>query len=152
MPTLVRAHQALWPDWEMRIHHDQAFEHHPYFQALVPMHGRGLLRLMYCGSPQALCDAMLWRLLPAFEGDDKVVLTADVDSLPMLKLRLCVDEWRASGKSFMVVHDCESDELVRVEVAGAAHRVHPALGQQFRDRDARAQLPDPDRISVDTML
>lgn len=112
LPTLVRAHQAIWPDWEMRLHHDHAFEHHPYFPALAKMHERGLLRLMYCGNVQALCDAMLWRLLPAFEGDDKVVLTADVDSLPMVKLRLCVDEWRASGKSFMVVHDCESHDGV----------------------------------------
>lgn len=108
LPVLVRAHQALWPGHELRIHHDDALRAHPYFEVLPRLEARGLLRLVSCGPAPALTLAMLWRMRPLFDEADAQVLTCDMDALPILRLRRMFDEWTASGKAAMLVHGCES--------------------------------------------
>lgn len=108
LPVLVRAHHAIWPGHELRIYHDDAVREHMYFPALSRMHDRGLLRLMPCGPAQALTLSMLWRMRGLFDEDDHFVLTCDMDSLPLLRLRRSVEEFAASGKAVMLVHGCES--------------------------------------------
>jgi hypothetical protein len=76
------------------------------------MHSSGLLQLIPCGPVKALGLAMLWRLRPAFEPEDHLVLTQDVDSLPLLLLRRMAVEFEASGKAVMLVHACESHDGV----------------------------------------
>lgn len=108
LPVLVRAHQAIWPGYELRIHHDEAVQSHPYFEALVRLQERGLLRLVPCGQATALTLAMLWRMKPIFEEGADLVLTCDLDALPILRLRRVVESFAASGRSAMIVHGCES--------------------------------------------
>jgi hypothetical protein len=55
---------------------------------------------------------MLWRLWPAFDPEVEIVLTHDVDSLPLLRLRRMADEFADSGKAAMVVHACDSHDGV----------------------------------------
>ncbi len=108
LPALVRAHHAIWPGDELRIYHDDAVRAHPYFAALTRMHDRGLLRLISCGTATALTLAMLWRMRPLFDEDDHLVVTCDIDSLPLLRLRRAVEDFAWSDKSVMLVHGCES--------------------------------------------
>ncbi len=111
LPAMIRAHHAIWPGYELRIYHDDIARLHPYFAALTRMHDRGLLRLVPCGGAPALTLAMLWRMRPIFDGDD-IVMTCDLDSLPLLRLRRFVEEFAASGKAVMLVHGCESHNIV----------------------------------------
>lgn len=112
MPVLVRAFHAIWPGWQLRIHHDDAVRRHPYFGALERMHGQGVLRLVDCGKPEALCLAMLWRLRPIWDPEVEIVISHDVDSLPLLRLRRMADEFIESDKAVMLVHACESHDGV----------------------------------------
>lgn len=125
LPVLVRAHWALWPGFELRLHHDDHARQHPYFPALERMHHAGLLRLVACGEARALTLAMLWRMRPLFEEHDALVLTCDLDALPVLRLRRCVDEFDASGKAVLCVHGCESHN-------GVMGGVFAARGGAFR--------------------
>lgn len=108
LPVLIRAHHTLWPGFELRLHHDEHARRHPYFPALLTLRDAGLIRLVPCGEATALTLAMLWRMKPLFEEPDALVLTCDLDSLPLLRLRRCVDEFMESGKAVMCVHGCES--------------------------------------------
>lgn len=108
LPVLVRAHHVLWPGYELRIHHDDAARGHPYFEALERLAARGLVRLVACGPVPALTLAMLWRMRPLFDEADAFVLTCDLDSLPILRLRRTAEAFLDSGKAAMIVHGCES--------------------------------------------
>lgn len=125
LPAMIRAHHAIWPGYELRIHHDGAARALPYFAALERMQDRGLLRLVDCGEVQALTLAMLWRMRPIFDGDHLVV-SCDLDSLPLLLLRRFVEEFAASGRAMMLVHGCESHNIV----GGGAIGIH---ARRFRE-------------------
>ncbi len=113
LPVMIRAHHAIWPGYELRIHHDDCARAHPYFAALERLQAQGLLRLVDCGAVEALTLAMLWRMRPVFEGDgERWVVTCDLDSLPLLRLRQFVEEFAASDKAAMLVHGCESHNIV----------------------------------------
>lgn len=49
----------------------------------------------------ALCRAMLWRLHPIYSFDYTHTICRDLDSVPTLRERKCVEEWLNSGK---IVH------------------------------------------------
>lgn len=129
LPVLVRIHQAIWPGYEMRIHHDPALEAFPYFPALVKMQERGIVRLIPCGPAKTLNTSTLWRFCPMFEADADVVVTCDADSLPILRLRRMVEEFAASGKAAMVAHGCETHNGVMAGLmAVRAPRFRELLG------------------------
>jgi len=95
MPTLVRAHYAVWgKDYQLRIHHDERVRDYPYFKAIERMHRAGLLRLMPCGEAKTLCGSMLWRLNPLFDPTTATewIVSRDIDSLPMHRDRVMVEE------------------------------------------------------------
>lgn len=112
LPTLVRAHHAIWPGWELRLHHDDGVTAHPYWKAMRRMHDAGIVVLKSCGPAHRLTEAMLWRFLPAFEEGDACVTCYDVDAIPLLKMRRAVEEFIESGKTVHVVHDAESHDGV----------------------------------------
>ncbi len=112
LPTIIRAHHALWPDYEMRVHHDDAARAHPYFVALQRLHDRGLLRLIDCGPAQALTLSMIWRMRPLFDEDPHLTVTCDLDALPLLSLRYAVEDFADSGRAVMVARGCETHNSV----------------------------------------
>lgn len=105
LAMLVRAHYCIWRGYEFRLHHDDHVTTNEYWPALRKMTDMGLLTLKYCGPSKALCTSMLWRMKPVFEGDDQIVVCRDVDSVPMLRDRLCVEEWLRSGLTVNAIHD-----------------------------------------------
>lgn len=127
LPVLIRAHHAIWPGYELRIHHDDAARAHPYFEALTRLEAMGLLRLVSCGPASALTLAMFWRMRPLFDDDVALVLTCDIDALPILRLRRCVEAFAATGKAAMLVHGCESHN----GVLGGAFGARPAAFRQM---------------------
>lgn len=106
--TLVRAHHAVFPDWELRIHHDDRVRAFPEFAALERMRAAGLLTLAAMGEAATLCGAMLWRLSPLWDEDVEIVMCRDLDSLPMHRDRKMVEEAMASGAVVHAILDSES--------------------------------------------
>lgn len=134
LPVLVRGFHVVWggcaigrPAWELRVHHDDEVSSHPYWPAMQAMHRAGILRLVPRGPAPALCVAMLWRMLPAFDPDVTTMITHDVDSFPLLRLRMMLEEFDDSQKSTMIVHACESHDGVMGGGLGVHGNVFRAL-------------------------
>lgn len=106
--TLVRAHYAVYPDYQLWIYHDDRAKEFPYFKVLEREQERGLLKLIYMGQSEALCKSMMWRLLPIWNLGVDVVLCRDLDALATPRERRAIDKWLASGKAVSALHDSES--------------------------------------------
>ena len=106
--AIVRMHPAVYPDWQMRIYHDDRVTQYPYWKAMERMQEAGLFKLIYAGTAHTLCGSMLWRLMPAWDPEVKYVLCRDVDSLQTPRERKAVDRWIASGKPVSALHDSQS--------------------------------------------
>lgn len=109
LPAIIRAHHVLWPDWELRLHHDRAVVLHRYYPALDLMKQHGLLTLRHVGEAGDVGYAPMWRFRPAFElARAAIVLCHDIDSFPSWTMRRCAEEFVASERAVCVVHGCES--------------------------------------------
>lgn len=116
---LVRAHHVIWRGWEMRLYVDDhvktlpswpMIERYSRTEASYRLEGRHnflntLLTVVNCGPAEDLCKSMLWRMIPAFQGQDKIVACRDVDSVPMPRDREAVEEWLSTDKTVHVIHD-----------------------------------------------
>lgn len=108
LPTYIRAHHALFPGYELRIHHDDHILTAPYGDVLFGLERRNLLKLVRMGEDGIAigkCQAMLWRLAPAWDPEVEVVFCRDVDALPTWRERKCAEEFIASTHPIGVVHD-----------------------------------------------
>ena len=114
LPTLVRAHRSVYPDWEMRIHHDERVMEWEYFHALERMRDRKMLKLIFMGPVPSLCGGMLWRLNPIFDSHVSHVICRDVDSLSMPRERRAVERWIAGGKPLHSMQDSTSHHATRI--------------------------------------
>jgi hypothetical protein len=108
LPAVVRAHHSVYPDYELRIHHDERVREYPYFRVLESLASRGMLRLVAMGEAHELCESMLWRLAPCWDESVDRVICRDVDSLSTPRERLAVEEWIAGGKPIHSIHDSPS--------------------------------------------
>lgn len=107
LPTYIRAHHALFPSYELRIHHDDAIFHAPYGDVLFRLQRRGLVRLIHVPSRpgRGKCESMLHRLLPAWDPEVADVFCRDVDALPTWRERCAAEEFVASGHAHGTIHD-----------------------------------------------
>lgn len=104
----VRAHHALFPSYELRIHHDDWIYQTNYGDVLHGLQRRGLVKLVRVapdGIAIGKCRAMLWRLAPAWDPEVSHVFCRDVDSLPTWRDRMACEEFVASGRAMGVFHD-----------------------------------------------
>lgn len=106
--SLVRAHYAVYPDFQLWIHHDERAKEFPYFKCLERMQERGLLKLIYMGPSEALCKSMMWRMLPIWNLSVDVVLCRDLDALSTPRERRAIDKWLSSERAISALHDSES--------------------------------------------
>lgn len=106
--AVVRGHWAVFPDWQLWIHHDELAREFPYFKVLERMQERKLLKLIPMGTSKALCLSMLWRMLPCWNLDVDRVLCRDLDAFPTPRERRAVDKWIASDRAISAMHDSES--------------------------------------------
>lgn len=105
LPTLVRAHHVVFPDYELRLHHDGCLETCYYGAALKVLARRGLVTLVNCGHADSLCGPMLWRLLPAWDDEVDYVFSRDVDALPMPRERAAIETFIASEYVAQALYD-----------------------------------------------
>lgn len=144
LPTLVRAHHAVWTGWELRIHHDDRVRDFKYFRALEHMDRVGLLKLVSCGEAKTLCGAMLWRLKPLFDMEVEYVVCRDVDSLPMPRDRRMVEEFIGSGTAVHGILDSVSHSgplmggMVAFECSRLRSTGHASVESLMRAGDALA--------------
>ena len=96
MPAYLRcfvlAHHALFPGYELVIHHDDAIYRSNWGDALHGLARRGLVRLVYMRDDDPRCLAMLWRLRPCWDNDVESVWCRDLDSIPTWLDRRIVEE------------------------------------------------------------
>ena len=102
---VIYTHPVIYPDWELRIHHDDNLLGGYYGGILLRMQEQGLLRLVYMGKTKSFIGSLLWRLAPLFDADVDRVLCRDLDALQMERERKLVDQWMASGKPVHMMHD-----------------------------------------------
>lgn len=114
LPTLVRAHRSVFPDWDLHIRHDERVTAWSYFQVLREMDSRRALRLFPMGESKTLCGSMMWRLYAAYEPGAEIVLCRDIDALPMPRGRRAVQRWIDSGVPFHSMQDSKSHRSARV--------------------------------------
>jgi hypothetical protein len=113
LPAIIRAHHALWPGWDLVLHHDDAVRRHKYFGVLERMQTSGLIELVDCKHCFEVGYGPMWRFMPAFRGDDRIVLCHDIDSFPMVLTRLIAEEFALECEedrphAAAVIHGCES--------------------------------------------
>jgi hypothetical protein len=106
--SLVRNHWAVWPDWQLIIHHDDKAMEFPYWKCVEKMADKGLLKISYMGEAKQLCKAMLWRMIPIWNLGVDRVLCRDLDSLSTPRERRAIEKWIASNKAVSSLHDSES--------------------------------------------
>lgn len=106
--SLVRNHWAVWPDWQLIIHHDEKAKAFPYWKCVERMADKGLLKLCFMGEAKQLCHSMLWRMIPAWNLSVDYLLCRDLDSLSTPRERRAIEKWIASGKAVSSLHDSES--------------------------------------------
>lgn len=108
IPTTIRAHFAVWPDWELRIYHDRRVMEYPCWPWLERLAEAKMLTLVDKGETRDLCYGMLWRMEPLFDPDVEYFICRDIDSLPMHRDRAMVEEFIASGATAHCILDSES--------------------------------------------
>ena len=105
---LILAHRIVWDGWMLRVHHDDAVTSTACFQMLAAAEKRGDLQLVNCGKAVTLTGSMLWRLRPCYDEGVEWVVCRDLDSLPMHRDRLMVEQAIASGAKVHAILDSES--------------------------------------------
>lgn len=105
---LLAAFAAVWSGWELWMYHDDRVMQLPCWATLTRAAKSGRVTLIHQGVAETLCGSMLWRLNPLSHPDVEWVVCRDVDSLPMHRERLMVEEAIASGAAAHAILDSES--------------------------------------------
>jgi hypothetical protein len=108
LPTLLRAFYANYPEWELRIHHDENLALFPYGKVVFKLAEWGKLKVVDMGKAERLCESMMWRLKPLWDPDANIVVCRDVDSLPMPREKIMIDQFIQRGLAVNALLDSES--------------------------------------------
>ena len=96
--AVIRGYRALFPGWEIRVHHDDSIYQGNYGAALFGLARRGIIKLVRVAAKgEPLCQAMLWRMLPVWDPGVEIVIARDADACPMYADRVAVERFIASG-------------------------------------------------------
>lgn len=161
LPGVVRAHNNFFPDYELRLHHDSSINL-PCGKVLAEYEREGLLKLVYVEENIATCRSMLWRMIPAWDHRVDYVFCRDIDSLPSIKDRRCIDDFVTSGKSIHAVGDNQSHSGMMGGMVGfsPAFRHHcgfpnwTSFVESYADQEFPMHVPSggPDQILMNRML
>lgn len=142
--AFVRAHHALFPRYELRIHHDEAIFRTPYGGSLFGLAAQGLVRLVYMPSRsgQGKCERMLHRLAPAWDSDAEYVFARDLDALPTWTERRAVEEFIASGLELHTIHANPAHCGIMGGLCGVSAAALRRLAPTFEEFVALAKFSD----------
>lgn len=142
--AIVRAHHSVYPDFELRFHHDDRAMQWKYWKAMTLMADAGLLTLHFMGRSEYLCGSMVWRMAPIWDSSVSVVLCRDVDSLSTMRERMAVERWLESNAAIHAIHDSISHRgamlmggMVGFKTAAVRDRMQvppPTLDQHGQDQ------------------
>lgn len=104
----VKAHFAAFKGWELWIYHDERVKDFPCWPYLDRLGRAGIAKLIPTGPAKTLCGSMLWRMLPMLDRKVDYFICRDVDSLPMHRDRVMVEEFIKSGAAVHAILDSES--------------------------------------------
>ncbi len=100
---VVWAHHHLFPGWEIRFYHDDKIHAHG---ALLKKYAQaGFVNIVDCGATPPIGIGALWRFKAIWDLNTKYVLTRDVDSLPLTRDRLMVEEFMSTGCAVHTISD-----------------------------------------------
>ena len=116
LPSLIRAHSLLFPDYKIALYHDDCLYNLKYGEVLQELNKEDILDLHDMGKKQELCKSMLWRCKAIWDYPKaKVVFFRDIDSCPTYPER-CANESFISSK--FVVHGINSVPAHSVPIMG----------------------------------
>lgn len=145
--ALIRAERTLFPDWEIRIYHDDLLYRYYYGASLLRMNEKGIINLIFQGSTPPMCRAMLWRLLPCWDLDVEWVLCRDLDHMSSPRERKLVQAFIDSNATIHAISDHELHTAPMmgglIGFNGPRFRVKIG-GQSLETLISQAGIPDKD--------
>lgn len=141
----IRAHHALFPAYELRIHHDEGIDNVPYGRALKTMAARGVINLRQMPSRPGMgkCEKMAWRLAPAWDTDVEYVIARDLDAGTSWRDRCAVEEFIASGLDAHALYDNPAHiGLMGGMCSYRAAKLREIFGYSYADFIATANYSD----------
>lgn len=108
LPAILRGYAVCFPEWRVRIHHDDSIYNTYYGDVLLALSAKGHVDLVDCHPAETLCGSMLWRIKPLSDPAVGRVLCRDIDSMPCPREAAAVQQWIDSGLSTHCIHDSVS--------------------------------------------
>lgn len=143
IPTLVRAHLCIFPNWKLRIHYSRDVISHPYWPVLASLCGSNFIQLECRSSGEGLqlCEGMLWRLFPVWSGSTldeiRTVACRDIDSLPTVRDRKLLEHFDQFPEA--AIHAISDNVMHTVPLMGGMIAFHPSafvMKSQIRSIDS----------------
>ena len=101
--------RLIYPDFETWLYVD-TLTYAAYRDLFDKLKAQDIIRIFIC--PEApLCESMLWRLRPAFDGECELFICRDLDSPVTMRERKCVQYWLESTKSCHAITDSISHNI-----------------------------------------
>ena len=93
-PGLLRSCLAVYPSWEIRIHHDNlVLDKFAYGPVLRELDAKGIVKLVPCGTMRGLRESNLWRMKPLWDDEVELFRCEDLDSYREPRERMATEEW-----------------------------------------------------------
>lgn len=110
LDTMIAAGRSVWPEAEIRIHHDDHILKHPIYEKLQGLASSGKIRLFMMGHAETLCGSMLWRMAPIFDHEVGWVVCRDMDALTTPREKAMFEEAVRLGAWVHSIHDASSHD------------------------------------------
>jgi hypothetical protein len=110
-PALIRGYVSLFPNWEIRIYHDESLYNSYYGSVLVGLQSSGIVRLDYVPDKHSLCQAMLWRMMPLWDPTVDYFICRDIDHTPTGRERQAVELFISSGQWLHCINDNPNHDI-----------------------------------------
>lgn len=112
----IRVNRIIYPDWVNVINMDNGTYNSPYRSLFDWLVSKNLAKITLC-KDAPLCMAMLWRMKPIFEKDEKGnwlyshVICRDVDSVCTYREAQAVAQWIQEDKTIHCITDSISHNI-----------------------------------------
>lgn len=114
--AVVKGHNAVWRDWELRIYHD-GLSGNPILKKLKALDNDGWLKQIHTREigKHNTARSMLWRMKPIWDSDVGVCICRDMDAVPVIMDRWVVEEFINSNH---IVHGINDAKVHSIPLMG----------------------------------